>query len=115
MHYRCVFDKNAKCMLVGLDWAMPMMCLFLYVTCSCIFHAYIPLYFFFLSLVVMCPVFFFFPFLLLSLSRIDCIMTPKYKSTPAQNPFRGSGSFTSSNPLPLLHVRFHDEKARKDF
>ena len=30
------------CVLVGLDWAKPMMFLLLHVTCSCIFHAYVP-------------------------------------------------------------------------
>ena len=29
-------------MLVGLDWAKPMMFFLLHITCSCIFHAYIP-------------------------------------------------------------------------
>ena len=30
-----------KCMLVGLDWVLPMIYLFLHVTCLCIFHAYV--------------------------------------------------------------------------
>ena len=93
---------------------MPMMYLFLHVTCLCIFYAYMPLSFFFLSLVVM-SFMFFYCFLPLSLSRIDCIMAPKRKSSPTQNPFRGSRSSASSNPLPPLHIRFLDEKARKDF
>ena len=42
MHFRCV--------LVGLDWAKPMMFFLLHVTCSCIFHAYIPFFFFFFYL-----------------------------------------------------------------
>ena len=29
-------------MLVGLDWTEPMILLLLHVTCSCIFHAYVP-------------------------------------------------------------------------
>ena len=33
------------CVLVGLDWAEPMMFLLLHVTCSCIFHACIPIFF----------------------------------------------------------------------
>ena len=39
-------------LLVGLDWAKPMMFLLLYVTCSYIFHAYVPLFsiFFILNL-----------------------------------------------------------------
>ena len=43
MHYRCMFIMLKACALVGLDWAKPMMFLLLYVTCSCIFHAYVPL------------------------------------------------------------------------
>ena len=72
--------------------------------------------FFFLFLVSGYDVFYvlFFSFLPLSLYRLDCIMAPKCKSTPAQNPLRGSRSSTSSNPLPPLHVRFLDEKAQKD-
>ena len=60
--------------------------------------------FFFLFLVSGYDVFYvlFFSFLPLSLYRIDCIMAPKCKSTPAQNPLRGSGSSTSFNPLPLF-------------
>ena len=30
------------CVLIGLDWAEPMMLFILHVTCSCISHAYIP-------------------------------------------------------------------------
>ena len=48
------------------------------------------------------------------LSQIDYAMAPKaHKSTPGRNPLQGSGS--SFDSLPLLHVRFHGEKARKDF
>ena len=42
MHYRCVFIMLKACVLVGLDWAEPMMFLLLHVTCSYIFHAYVP-------------------------------------------------------------------------
>ena len=38
-------------MLVGLDWAEPMMFLSLHVICSCIFHAYIPSFIFILILI----------------------------------------------------------------
>ena len=73
--------------------------------------------FFFLFLVSGYDVFYvlFFSFLPLSLYRIDCIMAPKCKSTPAQKPLHGFGSSTSSNLLPPLHVQFPDEKAQKDF
>ena len=42
MHYRCVFIILKACVLVGLDWAEPMMFLLLHVTCWCIFHVYVP-------------------------------------------------------------------------
>ena len=99
-------------MLVGLDWVLPMMqFIFLHVTCSCIFHAYV---FFSFSLsgcncVLSLS-------LSLSLSQIDCIWqtSAKHKSTLAKNPL-GSGS-SSSDPLVLpLHVRFRDGKAQQDF
>ena len=48
----------------------------------------------------------------LSLSRIVCAMAPKRKSILSQNPLRSGASSSDSTPL---HVRFHDEKARKDF
>ena len=42
MHFRCVFTLLQCCVLVGLDWAKPMMYLSLHVTCSCIFmHTYL--------------------------------------------------------------------------
>ena len=49
----------------------------------------------------------------LSLSlEIVCVMAPKCKSTPSQNPFRSRAS-SSSNPTPS-HVWFRDDKVRKD-
>ena len=42
MHFRCVLNMLKCCVLVGLDWAEPMILLMLYITCSCIFNAYIP-------------------------------------------------------------------------
>ena len=55
-----------ECLLVGLDWVLPMMqsIFFLHVTCSCIFHAYVS----FLFSISGCDVF----SLSLSLSQIDC-------------------------------------------
>ena len=41
-------------------------------------------------------------------------IAPKRKSTPSQNLLR-SGASTSSFDTILSHVRFHDDKARKDF
>ena len=50
----------------------------------------------------------------LSLSLINCAMAPKArKSIPAWNPL-GSGS-SSLDPIPPLHVWFHDGRAQKDF
>ena len=47
-----------------------------------------------------------------------CCMAPKCKSTLSWNPLRfgasSSSSSSSSNPTPS-HVRFHDDKACKDF
>ena len=44
MHYRCVLYLLQCCVLVGLDWAKPMMHLFLHVTCHMFMHshAYVP-------------------------------------------------------------------------
>ena len=36
MYFRCVFTLLLCCVLVGLDWAEPMMYLYLHVTFSCI-------------------------------------------------------------------------------
>ena len=42
-------------------------------------------------------------------------MAPKArKSTPTRNPLQGFESSSSDSHVPL-HVRFFDEKARKDF
>ena len=104
------------CVLLGLYWAKPMMLLLLHVTCSYIFHAYIP--FLFLSYwykTVWC----FSACLSLSLSLfllLVCFMTPKRKSTPSRNPLhsKAPSSSSPSNPTPS-YIRFHDDKARKDF
>ena len=71
MYYRCVFTMLKSYVLVGLDWAEPMMYLLLHVTCSYIFHAYVP----FLSFLLIRTVFGTFlrlspPLLSLSLSRL---------------------------------------------
>ena len=42
MHYICVLYMLNGCVLLGLDWAEPIMFLKLHVTWSCIFiHAYL--------------------------------------------------------------------------
>ena len=92
-----------------------MMFLLLHVTCSCIFHAYVPL---FSSLLILICAWYFYacPSLPLSLSLsiwLVCSMAPKKsKSTPSQNPLRSRASTSDSTPS---HVRFHDEKAGQDF
>ena len=70
-------------MLVGLEWAESMMFLLLHVTCSRIFHAYIPLFSIFLNIIVD---WYFFACLSLSLSLSlflsDSLhMALKHKST----------------------------------
>ena len=39
--FRCV---KIDCVLLGLDWAKPMMQFLLHITCSCIPHAYVSLF-----------------------------------------------------------------------
>ena len=51
----------------------------------------------------------------LSPPRIDYTMASKPKSTPSRNPLQGSNSSSFSNPIPPLHVQFHDGKAQQDF
>ena len=42
-------------------------------------------------------------------------MAPKHKSNPSQDPFRFGSSSSFDLPIPLLHIRFCDEKAYQDF
>ena len=105
MHFRCVITMLNCCVLVGLDWAEPMMFLSLHVTCSCIFHAYVPSFIFILILIYVGA------FLRVSFSL--SLSLPKRKSTLSYNPLH-SGAFSSSDTTPS-HVRFCDDKARRDF
>ena len=97
------------CVLVGLDWVEPMMFLLLHVTCSCIFHAYIPIFSFLLILTVfgtfMCVALSFFlsaSLLYGTKEQVHFVLEPSL--------FQASTfDFTPS------HVRFHDDKACKDF
>ena len=110
MHYRCVISLLEPCVLVGLDQAEPMMFLLLHVTCSCIFHAYIPFFSILLILTL------FGTLLLLSLFvslLVSLCMAPKHKSALSRNPLSSEAS-SSSNPTPS-YVRFHDDKAHQDF
>ena len=46
MHFRYVITMLKYCVLVGLDWAEPMIFfLLLHVTCLCILNAYVPILF----------------------------------------------------------------------
>ena len=105
----CVID----CVLVGLDWAEPMMQFLLHVTRSCIPHAYI------LFLNILDIFEFFGAFLIVYFFSLSILFTlvmsmaPKHKSTPARNPlhFNASSSFDSA-PLSL---QFHDDDAHNAF
>ena len=100
-----------SCVLVGLNWAEPMMFLLLHVICSCIFNAYVPLFFYLIDIDI---IWYSSVCVSLSLFLSDSLcMAPKCKSTPSQNPFH-SGASSSPNSTPL-HVRFRNEKARQDF
>ena len=106
MHYRCVLSMLKLCVLVGLDWAVPMRFLLLNVICSFIFHAYVPLF----SILLMFILFGTFSLLSLSLFlSVSLCMAPKHKSAPSRNLLR-SGALFSSDPTPS-HVKFRDDKA----
>ena len=110
MHYRCVLYMLNCCVLLGLDWAEPMMFLKLHVTCSCIRTSFF--YHFHINCVWCFSA-------CLSLSfflSVSCSMAPKRKSTSSWNPLCSGASSPSSpsDPTPS-HVRFCDDKVRKDF
>ena len=116
MHFRCVFTLLLCCVLVGLNWAEPLM----YFKFACHvfmhFHAYIHSIFYILLYYVVGA------FLTLSLSlslslslALVCSMAPKRKSTPSRNPLRSKASSSfPSDPTPS-HVWIRDEKAKLDF
>ena len=110
MNYRCVFYMLKLCVLVGLDWAEPMIFLLLHVTCSCIFMHTYPC--FYLIDIDLCWYFSACLCFSLSLSRLVCNMAPNRKSTPSWNPLHSGASSSDCTPS---HVQFRDEKARKDF
>ena len=110
MHCKCVITMLNCCVLVGLDWAKPMMFLSLHVTYSCIFmHTYLQFFIFFYTVLLVL-----FWLSLSLLLALVCFMAPKSKSTPSQNLFRFRAPTSSSNPTPS-HVQFRDGKVRKDF
>ena len=115
MYFRCVFTLLLCCVLVGLDWAEPMMYLYLHVTFSCI-RTFKFLY------LLYCILFGAFLIVSLSLSPsffvsyVSCNMAPKCKSTPSRNPLRsGASSFSSLSDPTHSHVWFRDKKAKSDF
>ena len=107
--FRCVVYKLKPCVLVGLNWAKPMMFLLLHVTCSCIRTILFLLFdIIFYQYIFACLS------LSLSLFLLNSLrMAPKCKCAPSRNPLR-SGASSSSDPTPC-HVRFRDDKARQDF
>ena len=108
--FRCVYLLE-PCVLVGLDWAKPMMIFLLHVIWSCIIHACIPFISFLLVLYVdwcfsVCLSVYLSVSLSLSLLDSPC-MAPKHKNTPSQNPLRSGASSSDSTPF---SVRFCDDK-----
>ena len=101
-------------MLVGLDWAEPIMHFLLHVTCSCISHAYV-LLFNILDIFETAWDFSDCSSLLLPLNLFMLVvsMAPKHKSTPARNPLR-FGASSSTNPSPST-VQFGDDDTFKAF
>ena len=102
------------CVLIGLDWAKPMMHFVLHVTCSCISHAYV-LIFNILNIFEITWDFSDCSSLLLPLNLFTLVMSmaSKCKSTPARNLFR-SGASSSTDPSPS-NVWFRDDDAFKAF
>ena len=98
MHYRCVLYMLNCCVLLGLDWAKPMMFLMLHVTCSCIFmHMYLHflIFLYWSVLVLFC----------FSFYALTCSMAPKHKSTLSQNLLHSRASSSSSPTVPTpFHV-----------
>ena len=106
----CAID----CVLVGLDWAKPMMQFLLHVTCSCISHAYVlyfSIYLLYLNYFQAFLIVSFFPFSILFTLVVS--MTPKHKSTPTRNPLCSDAS--SSSDSTSLSLRFHNNDAHKAF
>ena len=103
-------------MLIGLDWAEPMMFFFFFFACHMFMHFLCIRTLLFIYLIYLnclglsdCSSL----FLLLNLFTLVVSMAPKHKSTPAQNPLRfDASSFIDPSPST---VRFHDDDAFKAF
>ena len=118
MHYRCVLYLLQYYVLVGLDWAEPMMHLYLHVIYSCIFmHTYLQVSIFvILYLVGAFSEFSLSLSLSLSVSYVSCVMAPKCKSIPSWNLLHsGASSSSSLSDYTPSHVRFYDEKVKSNF
>ena len=100
--------------LVGLDWAEPMMQFLLHITCSCISHAYVlyfSIYLLYLNCIGDSLIVSFFPLSILFTLVVS--MAPKRKSTLARNPLHSDAS-SSSNSAPFS-LWFCDDDAHKAF
>ena len=101
------------CVLVGLDWAEPMMQFF------CMSHVHefsMHTYSFFNMLAIFEMCWDISDCLSLSFSFLFTLVvsiTPKRRSTPSQNPLHFGASFLSDHTP--SSIRFRDEDARKDF
>ena len=89
--------------LVGLDWAEPMMQFLLHITCSCISHAYVlyfSIYLLYLNCIGDSLIVSFFPLSILFTLVVS--MAPKRKSTLARNLIHSNASSSpDSAPLSL--------------
>ena len=97
--FRCVFTLLLCCVLIGLDWAEPMMHLYLYVTCSSIFmYTYLQVSIFVILYLVGA-------FLIVSLSLpLSLFLTLVVSWHLNVNPFRPGTLFVSRHLLLLLHL-----------
>ena len=107
MHFRCVIIMLKCCVLVGSDWVELMMFLMLHITCSCIFHAYVPSFLY--ILILNCLVLF-------CLSLSISLPFVNWSMAPSRNPLRFETSSSSSpSDSTSSHIRFYDDKACMDF
>ena len=100
-------------MLIGLDWAEPMMQFLLHVT----FHAFLMHTYSLFNILVIFELLgtflIVFPFFPLFLCTLVVSMAPKRKSTPAWNPLHSGTS--SSFDFATLSLQFCDDDALKAF
>ena len=104
---------QSVCVLIGLDWAEPMMQFVLHVTCSCISHSYVLSFNIFVIFELLGTFLIVFLSLPLFLFMLVVSMAPKRKSTPGRNPLHFGAS--SSSDFAPLSLRFCDDDAHKAF